>query len=58
MAKFIALTLIVAACLCFTCDKNTAPIAASLCNIRDKPEKFAGRTVQAGGWIFTDLEQA
>lgn len=55
--KVIGSIIVVIACLFFTCDKNTSAMPASLCDIRNKSDKFAGRTVQATGWIYADLER-
>jgi len=41
------------------CQKGSRaepPVKTSLCELRDKPESFAGKKIQTAGWIYTDAE--
>ena len=46
----------VVACSNKISQPKEAPIVP-LCQIRDQPQQFLGRTVRTSGWIYTDLER-
>jgi hypothetical protein len=29
----------------------------SVCDLRERPDQFGGKVIQAGGWIYTDIER-
>ena len=43
-------------CACSSGAFRRQPPSVSLCDLRDKPHLFSGRTVRAYGWVYTDLE--
>jgi hypothetical protein len=37
--------------------QNGGAILASLCELRERPQDFGGKTVQTSGWVYADLER-
>jgi hypothetical protein len=32
-------------------------VKATICDLRERPDAFGGKTVQVAGWIYTDIER-
>ena len=52
-----------ALCLCslfLSCRRTphaNEVLKATVCDLRERPDEFGGKTVQVAGWIYTDIER-